>query len=584
MSPTLPPPIAPPAGRPTGPQESTAISPLLPVVLTLVIAAIMLSVAFARFFPAASPADRPVPVARFTNITEESGVRFLHHAATLESPTTLGGAVVVIDYDHDGHPDLFFVNGTAWPWEDRGAWTSASACALYRNDGTGHFTNVSQAAGVDLIIQGMSAAVGDYDNDGFPDIFITCVGPNHLLHNKGDGTFEDITLDAGLGGDEQTWSTGATWIDYDNDGLLDLVVVHYARWPQEVPLAMAFTIADIGRSYGAPTGFVSAFPSVYRNLGHGKFTLVAASAGLRNVDVQTGRPVEKGLAVVPVDTNGDGKLDLLFSYHTAENALFLNQGDGTFKKWTGARDNRNEGASAGLASASLLPLATSLDNNERLTALQFSSSAQVSRPEPGEPRLHLAGKFGVALFDYEFNGHLAVFSGNGRAEPDVNKFEQGRDFSARPELLVERNHRWLPALPSATGGSAWAQSLVARGLALADIDGDGDDDVIIVQNNGAAVVLRNDQRSGLPWLRLRLIATRSQPDAGGARVEIYTPRRVFTRTVAPAMGFMAQSESGLTFGLGEDTRIQKIIIQWPSGQRQELRPAAINQTITIREP
>ncbi|HEY4245631.1 MAG TPA: CRTAC1 family protein [Lacunisphaera sp.] len=582
MSSILPPPSAPPAGRPTGSQEPTPISPLLPVVLTLVIAAIILSVTFARFFPAASPAAQPVPVARFTNVTEESGIHFVHHAATLESPTTLGGSVAVIDYDHDGHPDLFFVNGTAWPWEDRGAWTSASACALYHNDGTGHFTNVSQAAGVDLIIQGMSAAVGDYDNDGYPDIFITCVGSNHLLHNKGDGTFEDVTLEAGVGGDEQTWSTGATWIDYDGDGLLDLVVAHYARWPQEVPLAMAFTIADIGRSYGAPTGFVSAFPSVYRNLGHGKFMLVAGSAGLRNVDVQTGRPVEKALAVVPVDTNGDGKLDLLFSYHTAENALFLNQGDGTFKKWTGGSDNRNEGASAGLASTSLPPFTNSLDSNERLWALQFASGTAPAALDAAESQLHLAEKFGVALFDYEFNGHLALFSGNGHAEPDVNKFEQGRNFFARPELLVERNHRWLPA--TVPEGSTWTLPVVARGIALADIDGDGDDDVIIAQNNGPAIVLRNDQRSGQPWLRLHLIATRSQPDAGGARVEIRTPRRIFTRTVAPAMGFMAQSDSDLTFGLGEDTRIQQIVIQWPSGQRQELRPTAIDQTITIREP
>ena len=399
VSPTLPPPSAPPLRRPTGPREPTAISPLLPVVLTLVIAAIVLSVTFARFFPAASAAAQPVPVARFTNITEESGVRFVHHAATLESPTTLGGAVVVIDYDHDGHPDLFFINGTAWPWEDRGAWTSASACALYHNDGIGHFTNVSQAAGVDLIIQGMSAAVGDYDNDGNPDIFITCVGPNHLLHNKGDGTFEDVTLEAGLAGDDQTWSTGATWIDYDGDGLLDLVVVHYARWPQEVPLAMAFTIADIGRSYGAPSGFVSAFPSVYRNLGHGKFALVPGSAGLRNVDIQTGRPVEKTLAVVPIDANGDGRLDLLFSYHVAENALFLNQGDGTFKKWSGGNDNRNEGASAGLASTSLLPFDNSLVRNERLSALQFAVAPQPVAPETTAAQLHLAGKFGVALGD-----------------------------------------------------------------------------------------------------------------------------------------------------------------------------------------
>jgi len=553
--------------------------PLLPVVLTLVIAAIVLSVAFAWFFPIAGPAVRPVPVARFTNITEESGVRFVQRAGAQESPTTLGGAVAVIDYDRDGHPDLFFVNGTAWPWEDLGAWTRASACVLYHNDGNGHFTDVSQAAGADLITQGMGVAVGDYDNDGYPDLFVTCVGFNHLLHNKGNGTFEDVAEAAGVAGDDHTWSTGATWIDYDGDGKLDLVVAHYASWPQEVPLAMAFTIADIGRSYGAPTGFVSTLPSVYHNQGGGKFTLVPGAAGLRNVDPQTRTPVGKALAVIPVDANGDGKLDLLFTYHTSDNALFINQGDGTFRLWNGNRDRRNEGAAAGFAAASLLPIAAVTD--ERLAAFQSAGEAAVPG-DPAELQLRLLGKAGAALLDFEFDGHLALFTGDGRAEPDVNKFEQGRNFAARPQLLLSRKNRWVTA-PPAEGGN-WTQPLVARGIAVADLDGDGDDDLIITQNNGPAQVFRNDQRSGLPWLRLQLVATRSQPDAGGARVEVHTPRRILTQTVVPTMGFMAQSESILTFGLGEDARVRRIVIQWPSGQRQELLPAALNQVLTVREP
>ena len=579
-------PAAPPASAETGPAPAgpagrAAVSPLLPVVLTLVIAAIVLSVAFAWFFPALGPAQ-PVPAARFTNITEEAGIHFIHHQGLQEPPTTLGGAVAVLDYDRDGHPDLFFVNGTTWPWEEMGPWTHASACALYHNDGKGHFTDVSRAAGLDLVIQGMAAAVGDYDNDGFPDIFITCIGANHLFHNRGDGTFEDVTLAAGVGGDDHTWSTGATWIDYDGDGRLDLVVAHYARWPEEVTLAMAFTIADVGHSYGAPTGFVSVFPSVYRNLGQGKFALVPGAAGLHNLDPSTGLPAAKALAVVPVDANGDGKIDLLFSYHTTDNALFLNQGDGTFRKWVAGSDNRHEGASAGLVSASLFPFAQAPDADERLAA--FQSTGAIETTNRDEPQLHLRGKLGGALLDYENDGHLALFSGNGRAEPDVNKFEQGRDFQAVPQLFLNRNGSWIPAPTSGSEGGAWAKSVVARGIAVADIDGDGDSDIIIVQNNAPALLLRNDQRSGLPWLRIVLVATRSQPEAGGARVEVHTPRRILTRTVLPAMGFMAQSEPALTFGLGEDARVRKIVIHWPSGQRQELRPEAINQTLVIREP
>jgi hypothetical protein len=570
---SLPPPrraLAEPPGR-------AAVPPLLPLMLTLVVAAIILSVAFAWFFPASGPVQ-PVPAARFTNITEASGIHFVHQQGGAETPTTLGGAVAVLDYDRDGHPDLFFVNGTTWPWEEMGPWSHASACALYHNDGHGHFTDVSREAGLDLVTQGMAAAVGDFDNDGFPDIFITGVGGNHLFHNRGNGTFEDVTAAAGVGGDDHTWSTGATWIDYDGDGKLDLVVANYASWPQEVSLAMAFTIADVGRSYGAPTGFIGVPPSVYHNLGHGKFALVPGAAGLLNLDATTGLPTAKALAVVPVDANGDGKLDLLFSYHTADNALFLNQGDGTFKKWTRGADDRNEGASAGLASVSLLSLPQAPDNDERLRA--FKSAAAIGAGNRDDTHISLRGRLGGALLDYDHDGHLDFFSTTGRVEPDVNKFEQGRDFSAPPQLLLNRNGTWAPALASGD----WAKPLVARGIAVADLAGDGQDDVIIAQNNGPAVVLRNDLHNGVPWLRVKLVATHSQPEAGGARVEVHTPRRILVQTMAPAMGFMAQSESVLTFGLGEDTRVRKIVILWPSGQRQELRPDAINQTLVIREP
>jgi len=570
-----------PAGLPAGaagPAHALpAVPPLLPVVLTLVVAAIGLSVLFAWAFPAAGPVQA-VPAARFTDVTAESGVQFVQSHGPAESPTTLGGAVVVLDYDGDGHPDLLLVNGAPWPWEEEMAKrASRGSLVLLHNDGHGHFTDVTAAAGLNVELQGMTAAAGDFDNDGLTDLFVTCVGPNHLFRNRGRGQFEDVTEQAGVGGDENTWSTGAAWIDMDGDGRLDLVVAHYARWPQGVSLALAFTIADIGRSYGAPAGFMGVFPSVYHNEGGGRFARVPGAAGLHPIDPTSGLPTAKALAVTPVDANGDGKLDLLFTFHTADNALFLNQGDGTFRQWTAGRDNRHEGASAGLASASLLPYAQAPDADERFAALQTAVAPDAINRD--EPQLRLRGKLGGALLDYEFDGHFALFTGNGRAEPEVNKFEGGRDFSAAPQLLLQRGGAWVPA-PAA---GAWAKPLVARGVAVADLDGDGDDDVIIAQNNGPVLVLRNDQRSGLPWLRLRLVATRSQPEAGGARVEVHTPRRILVQTVAPAMGFMAQSEPVLTFGLGEDTRVRKIVIRWPSGTRQELRPDAINQTLVIRE-
>jgi enediyne biosynthesis protein E4 len=565
---------APAAGSP----GREAWPPLLPLVLTLVLAAIALSLLFAWLFPAGGAA-LSVPPARFTEITAPAGLHYEPDPDSPASPTTLGGGVVVLDYDGDGHPDVLFVQGTPWPWDEALAKRSSrSSLALWHNDGRGHFTDVTAGAGLNVALQGMTAVAGDYDNDGRPDLFVTCVGLNHLFRNLGSGRFVDVTESAGIGGEENTWSTGATWLDVDHDGRLDLVVAHYARWPREVPLAMAFTIAEVGRSYGTPTGFVGVPPSVYRNLGDGRFALVAGAAGLLNVDSATGLPTAKALAVVPVDANGDGRLDLIFSYHTSDDAIFLNQGDGTFAKWAGSSDQRNEGAAAGLATASLLPLAEAPNTDDRMVVLRSLTTSEARNR--GESPLQLRGKLGGVLIDYDLSGQLALFTGNGRAEPDVNKFADGRDFAAVPQLLFSRGGQWVAA-PAAGG---WSRPLIARGIASADLDGDGDSDVIFAQNHAAPMVLRNDQRNALPWLRLRLVASHGPSEAGGARVEVHTPRRIFRQTAAPPLGFMAQSESVLTFGLGEDARVRKIFIRWPSGQRQEVRPVAINRTLVIREP
>jgi hypothetical protein len=290
----------------------SVVSPLLPVVLPLVIAAIGLSWLFAKLFPAAAPED--APVLRFNDVTADSGVKFTHRQGGADAPTTLGGAVAVLDFNNDGAPDLFFVNGAPWPWEESLEKRPGRNSALFRNDGRGHFVDVAASAGLNGEMQGMAATAGDFDDDGLVDLFVTCVGSNRLFRNLGQGRFEDVTETAGVGGEETTWSSGAAWIDFDRDGRLDLVVLHYARWPHEVGLAQAFAVANVGRSYGAPTGFISAFPSAYRNLGGGRFVLVPDSAGLRDLDRETGRPISQPLALTPLDANDDGHLDLLIAY------------------------------------------------------------------------------------------------------------------------------------------------------------------------------------------------------------------------------------------------------------------------------
>lgn len=550
----------------------------MPVLVPIVIAAIVTGVLFAWWFPAVTPGVTP-PAARFTDITEESGLAgWTAPTGGADEPATLGGGVVCFDYDGDGHDDLFFVGGAPWPWEEPFAKrVSRGSVALFHNDGTGRFTDVTAGAGLVVELQGMTAAAGDFDNDGRPDLYVTCVGTNHLFRNLGDGHFEDVTEQAGVGGEDNTWSTGATWIDVDKDGWLDLVVCHYARWASEVDLRVAFVVEKLGRSYGAPTGFVSAFPTVYRNLGDGRFAPMADGAGLRDLDPQTGFPAAKPLAVVPVDANDDGWLDLLFAYHTRANALFLNQGDGTFRAWAGEFDRRREGISTGLAAASSLPFAAA-NGDPRFAALR----AEVSGSAGGgaDAALELSAKFGVALLDYDLDGRIDMFSGNGRAESDTNRVEDARTWPARPELWWNRGNGWV----ATGGGEGRLPAVIARGVATADFDGDGDLDVVIAQHGGPPTLLRNDQRVGFPWLEIQLVPKRGSGGAMGARVEVHTPRRIYMQTAAPAMTFMAQSSATMTFGLGEDARVRKIVVRWPDGTRQEVRPAAVNRRMVIAEP
>jgi hypothetical protein len=564
----------------------TAISPLWPTMSLLAVAAILIGVLFSRLFPfQVRPGE--APVAKFTDITREAGLTFIHDngaRSAVDTPSTLAGAVAFLDYDNDGLPDLFFVGGTRWPWvrPEKGA---APTCALFHNDGNGHFTDVTREAGLDVNMLGMGVAVGDYLNEGRPDIFITGVGGNRLFHNLGKGKFADVTAAAGVRGDDHVWSTGAVWIDIYGDGRLDLVVCNYARWAPEADLRSAFAAEAAGRSYTTPAGFVSAQPTVYRNLGNGRFADVTARTGLNQFDRQTGFPLASPLAVAALDVNGDGRLDLLFTYQSGDDVLFVNQGDGTFRVWTPPAAERREGASAGLASASGLAFAQVERTNSRFGILRAAGLAFGPPSDEAESFCHLGGKLGVALLDYDLDGRMDVISGNGLAEPQLARFVHSPDLAAAPVLLWNNGNVWIQA-PPPPGETALTAPLVARGIAVADIYGDGYPDVVIAQNGGPPRLLRNDQRFNHvrhAWLRIDLVGTHCQRDAGGARVEVHTPRRVFVQSMEPAMGFMAQSERTLTFGLGDDDRVGSVVVIWPGGFRQEVRSPGVNRRLVITE-
>src|SRR6266404_6265141 len=275
-----------------------------------------------------------IPAAKFTDITRQAGIQFTHvNGAYGEKllPEAMGGGVAFLDYDNDGAQDLLLVNSTYWPGNVPEG-KQPPTLALYHNDGHGHFTDVTKGSGLEVSCYGMGVAIGDYDNDGLPDIYITAVGGNHLFHNDGHGKFHEATLEAGVGGSTNDWSTCAAFIDYDNDGRLDLFVGSYVKWSREIDAEVGYKIDGRTRAYGQPMNFTGAFPHLYHNDGQGRFSDVSAASGLQVKNPATGVPAAKTLGVAPVDVDGDGWIDLIVANDTVQNFVFRNQHYGTFKE------------------------------------------------------------------------------------------------------------------------------------------------------------------------------------------------------------------------------------------------------------
>ena len=280
----------------------------------------------------AIPSD--IPKVAFRDITAAAGINFRHYngaAGEKLLPETMGAGCAFFDFDHDGDEDLLLVNGTDWPWNRNDA-TKPHTAALYRNDGHGRFDDVTANSGLEVDLYGMGVAVGDYDNDGLPDVFLTALGGNHLFHNEGSGKFRDVTAEAGVKGTAEDWSTSAAWLDFDNDGDLDLFVCNYVRWSREMDLRINYQLAGLGHAYGPPINFPGSFPFLYRNDGHGKFTDVSDISGVQVKNKATGEPVAKSLGVAPVDIDGDHWIDLIVTNDTVQNFVFHNERNGMFKE------------------------------------------------------------------------------------------------------------------------------------------------------------------------------------------------------------------------------------------------------------
>jgi hypothetical protein len=543
-----------------------------------------------------------VPTAQWTDITDSAGIHFVHNSGAAGEkllPETMGGGCAFFDYDADGDQDLLLVNACAWP-NNRVANTPDTTLALFQNDGTGKFTDVTKETGLDLAVYGMGAACGDYDADGYVDLFISCLGEDRLFHNE-KGRFRDVTEQSGVGGDAKAWSVSSGWFDYDNDGDLDLLVCHYVEWTREFDLAQEFRLlGGKERAYGGPQRFGGSFPSLFRNNGGGKFSDVSKEAGFHVLNPATSVPMGKSLGLVFEDFDNDGFLDCVIANDTVQNFLFHNQGNGQFEEVgamvgvafdaTGAargamgidaaafRNNMSVGVAIGNFANEMSALYVSKGRS-----LQFYDEAVANGFGPAT-RLELT--FGVLFMDFDLDGRLDIFQSNGHLEEDIAKVQASQRYAQSPQLFWNAGPEFTTEFVKcrdAETGPDLQKPMVGRGASYADIDNDGDLDVIAVGCGQKPRLLRNDQKLQNHWIRVKLVGNGSNRDAIGALVEIQVGEKTQSRRVNPTRSYLSQVELPVTFGLGMSDEIDRMVIHWPNGKKQTISKPQVDQLLVIEQ-
>ncbi len=541
------------------------------------------------------------PAMPFTDVTTQAGVDFVHFngaAGDKLLPESMGGGVAFFDVDSDGDADLLFVNSSSWPHDP--PVRPAPTLALYENDGRGGFTDVTKRAGLDVGFYGMGVAAADYDADGDVDLFLTAVGKNRLFRNDG-GRFTEATDAAGVGGAADEWSTSAGFFDADGDGDLDLFVGNYVRWSREIDFEQDFRLTGVGRAYGPPQNYQGTFPYVYANNGDGTFRDVSASAGVEIANPATGLPMAKSLGLGIVDVDRDGRLDVLVANDTVRNCFFHNvSGPETGIRFeetaelVGVAYDR-----AGNATGAMGIDAGHYRNDRNLGFLigNFANemtSVYVSQDDPGifadEAIVEGIGapsrrmlSFGLFLFDADLDGRLDVLQANGHLENEIARVDPSQSYRQPAQLFwnAGADEGFVAVEPAAVGDLA--TPIVGRGSAYADVDADGDLDVVLTQIAGPPLLLRNDQALGHHWLRLDLRGKAPNRGAIGARVEVTAGGVTQVRTVMPTRGYLSQVERVLTFGLGETATVDAIEITWPDGSTQLLEGVEVDR-LRVIEP
>jgi hypothetical protein len=519
-------------------------------------------------------------------MTAQAGIRFKHNSGAFGKkylPETMGSGVCVLDYDNDGWQDILFVNSMDWPEHQ----TAKSYPALYHNNHDGTFTDVTRAAGLAIAIYGMGCAIGDYDNDGLPDIYITALGGNHLFHNLGHGKFRDVTAEAGVS--DPGFATSAVWFDYDNDGNLDLFVSHYVDWSVEKD--QYCTLDGKKKSYCTPQAYKGQSAVLFRNKGNGTFENVTKRAGLYD-------PTSKSLGIALLDYDNDGWLDLFVANDTEPNKLYRNNHNGTFTdvavlagvalSETG-RPRAGMGVDAADYDASGLPsLIIGNFTNESMSLYHNDGSGlftdEAAKSGIGQMSIQSL-TFGCFFFDYDLDGWPDIFAANGHVSDDIAVVQPNVKYAQRPSVFHNLGNRKFAEV-TASLGPALQKEIVGRGAAYGDFDNNGDLDLVITENNGPARLLRNAGGSQNDFLRVKTVGTRSNRDGIGAVVRLTTNRGArMVQMVKSGSSYLSQSEMILTFGLGkpDEGRVIALEIVWPSGAKQSVTGIKANQVITVQE-
>jgi enediyne biosynthesis protein E4 len=525
---------------------------------------------------------------QFVDVGDAAGIHFMHRSGAsgrLYFPETVGSGCAFLDYDSDGHLDLFLVNSSRLPgFSGKGPFYPA----LYHNKGDGTFEDVTKPAGLAFDSYGIGCAVGDYDNDGHPDLYVTALGPNHLFHNKGNGTFTDVTAQAGVV--DPRFSTSAAFVDYNRDGFLDLFVCNYCRWSPEINKICP----DSGGHphMCGPTTYQGVSNALYRNNRNGTFTDVTRQAGLYALR-------GKGLGILIWDPNDDGWPDLMIANDQEPNLLYQNNRDGTFTERgveAGIAYSLTGRARAGMGIDSTDPLnngreAVVVGNLHREGLALFRDTGSGLFSDIAEQAGLFAASlpdvtFAAVFCDYDLDGRKDLLIANGHVDQNAATMGEGASFEQRLRLF--HNEGAVAGMPyfrdvTDISGPGLSPRAVYRGIAVGDFDEDGAPDFLVSTNRGKPLLLRNEDRNQNHWLQIRLRGTKSNRDALGSRLRITAGGVTQTGWIRSGSSFASANDACAYFGLGEATRIDRIEVRWPTGQIEGFAGTRADQKLTLVE-